>query len=190
MARRWAEQILYYSLWKWLVLTYFVPLQTYAVMESSALHSKWWALDGQQNSIQGHHNNGDPVARRPHIWHNFTSYCVLKCPLLLTFSAIFNWLAEIWEGEFSTPTPSLVVMWDVESGMGPARVSLLAPQWQAWCISYRLQLFIQLQKHFQNPNPDMMTITAVEATASSSGKNFLNGKCTKYVSMRNVTVVE
>ena len=72
---------------------------------------------------QGHHHNGDRATWRSHILcsicfysfgasaklydcslHHFTTtQCILKC-VQLTFSATYNWLAEIWKWDFLTPS--------------------------------------------------------------------------------------
>ena len=107
---------------------------------------------------QGHHQNGDRAARRPHsvraafthleLWrklddcsfHHFTtSQCILKICSIDIFSTS-NRLAEIWKGDFSAPVWAYGYVWGWPIRQ-PAHVFLIAPHWHMWYVSYRFELF-------------------------------------------------
>ena len=50
-------------------------------------------------------------------------------------------------------------------------IGLLVQHWHMWSISYHFELVTWLKKHIRPSDPDTITVAALEAIASSSGKN-------------------
>ena len=113
--RRTKQTLIFRWFWARYKLFHYITCNDFSQVK---VISDWFWLEKQ-----GHHHNGDWVARRPHIlcsicFHSFealgktydcyslhhfrASQCILKC-VLLTLSSTSNRFAGIWKGNFSTP---------------------------------------------------------------------------------------